>query len=181
MAAETVGRGQIGPVARMLAWVVVVVGLMGAGCASVDPALPVARQGTPGRGIYEPLPTGSFQQVTAPAAGPVVLLFQSPRCPYCRAVMKSVRAGVAQKGKPWKVYTVDVAQEPALRAQLGVGPVPCLVYFRDGQEVERSTGWRPSMVLNSTLDSFFRQSAWARALQPRPMALKTGCGGVAPG
>ena len=145
-----------GSVARVLAWAVAVAGLMGAGCASVDPALPVARQGRAVAGIYEPLPAGSFQQVTAPTAGPVVLLFQSPNCPYCRAVMKSVRAGVVRKGKPWKVYTVDVAQEPALRAQLGVGPVPCLVYFRDGQEIDRSTGWRPSFSLNSTLDGFFR-------------------------
>jgi thioredoxin-like negative regulator of GroEL len=68
--------------------------------------------------------------------------------------MSSVRSGVA-KGKPWVVYTVDVFQHASLRQQLGVGPVPCMVYFKDGREVERSTGWRPGFVLGGKLDSFF--------------------------
>ena len=153
MATGTVEHRRTGLIARMLVSTVVMAGLMGAGCASLDPALPAPRQGT---GRYEPLPAGGIEQVRRPGASPVVLLFQSPRCPYCRAVMRSVRAGVADRGKPWVIYTVDVAQEPALRSELGVGPVPCMIYYRDGQEVDRSTGWRPGFSLNSRLDHFFR-------------------------
>ena len=127
------------------------VGALLTGCASVDPGT------SPGRraGRFEPLPVGGFAHVSQGTSGPAVLLFQSERCPYCRAVMRSVRKGVA-KGKPWTVYTVDVRQEPALRQQLGVGPVPCLVYFKGGQEVDRSTGWRPGVSLKGKLNRFFR-------------------------
>lgn len=146
----TTGTGE----RKWAGWLVgmALVGLLGVGCASVDPMQPLPRQGT---GRYEPLPAGGIDQVRHPSAGPVVLLFQSPRCPYCKAVMRSVRSGVAE-GKPWVVYTVDVAQEPALRAELGVGPVPCLIYFRNGQEIDRSTGWRPGFSLNGKFDHFFR-------------------------
>jgi thioredoxin-like negative regulator of GroEL len=49
-----------------------------------------------------------------------------------------------------------VFAEPGLRQQLGVGPVPCVVYFRDGKEVDRGTGWRPGFVVNSAFDKFFQ-------------------------
>jgi len=127
------------------AWVV------GGGCASVDSSQAVARQGG---GRYEPLPPGGFGQVVSPGSGPLVLLFYSPSCPYCKGLMKKTRAGVA-KGRPWVIYTINVRDEPYLRSQLGVGPVPCLVYYRNGQEVERTTGWRPGFALSSKLNSFF--------------------------
>jgi thioredoxin 1 len=126
--------------------------LLGVGCASVDPTLPVARRSS---GRYEALPTGGFDQVTRPGAGPVVLFFYSPSCPYCKALMKKARAGV-EDGKPWLIYTVNIREEPYLRSQLGVGPVPCLIYYRNGQEVDRTTGWRPGFALSGRLDKFFR-------------------------
>jgi thioredoxin 1 len=126
--------------------------LLAAGCATVPPETAVSRAG---QGRYEPLPAGGFAQVVQRSSGPVVLLFESPNCPYCRSLMASVRKGVA-KGKPWVVYTVNVFEDPGLRQQFGVGPVPCLVYFRDGKEVDRSTGWRPSFLVSGSLNSFFR-------------------------
>lgn len=140
------GRGS-----HLLFWAVLAAGVLGVGCASVDSALPVARQGS---GRYEALPSGGFQQVTRPGSGPVVLLFYSPSCPYCKTLMKKVRAGVAA-GKPWVIYMVNIREEPYLRSQLGVGPVPCLIYYRNGQEVDRTTGWRPGFALSGKLDSFF--------------------------
>lgn len=132
---------------RVAVGMAVLLGALLTGCASVDSG---ARAGR-----FEPLPAGGFEQVSRGTSGPAVLLFQSERCPYCRAVMRSVRKGVA-KGKPWTVYTVDVRQDPVLRQQLGVGPVPCLIYFKNGQEVDRSTGWRPSISLKGKLNRFFR-------------------------
>jgi thioredoxin-like negative regulator of GroEL len=126
--------------------------LLMVGCASVAPETAVSGS-VPGR--YEPLPAGGFEQIVQRSSGPVVLLFESPNCPYCRALMGSVRKGVAG-GKPWIVYTVDVFEDPALRQQFAVGPVPCLVYLKDGKEVDRSTGWRPGFVVSGSLNSFFQ-------------------------
>lgn len=134
-------------------WFVTAVALVvfAAGCASVDPTLAV-RGGGPGR--YEPLPEGGYARLVQSTAGPVLLAFHSPNCPYCGSLLKTLRSGVAQ-GKPWVVYTVDVREETALRGRLGVGPVPTLVYYRNGQEVDRSMGWRPGILLSGRIDRFF--------------------------
>ena len=124
-------------------------GALLSGCASTPSG------GSAGARRLEPLPAGGYQRLVEQSSSPVVLLFRSANCSYCKGVASHIDEDLA-KGKPWVVYAVDIHQEPRLRHQFQVGAVPCLVFLRNGQEVDRNTGWRPFFAVRGKLDRFFR-------------------------
>lgn len=120
-----------------------------AGCATtaVDPDAPPAYRSV--SGVTE------FDRLVRKSAKPVLCVFHSLRCAYCRATLTTqLPALAATYGSRLDITAVDITANRDLAAEFGVSGVPVLVFFAAGQEVKRLNGYRPQFMLNWSVSSF---------------------------
>ena len=87
--------------------------------------------------------------------GPCVLIYHSPRCEFCRAVLRAMTSALPDLGPQAVIYTLDIDGNPDVRDAMGIGPVPVVVFLRDGVEVRRWRLYRPGFVVRAGLRRFF--------------------------
>jgi len=96
-------------------------------------------------------PTGGMYAATDPATAPVsrsgmvLLVFETDDCAYCRMFRKEIRPTYEQgaRAKAVPMHFVDALQVDAEKVGLA-GPVnvlPTVILVKDGQEVDRLTGY----------------------------------------
>jgi len=93
------------------------------------------------------LNTDEFEAMVIQAEKPTMVEFGAPWCGPCK-MLEPVLEDLAEEleGKV-DFYTVDVDHNPELVMAHGVMGVPTVILFRDGQAVNRITGYRPKKVL----------------------------------
>jgi thioredoxin 1 len=74
--------------------------------------------------------------------GVVFVDFWAPWCGPCR-MMAPVYDKIAQKYPQIKFCKVDTTQSQQKAMEYSVSGIPCIVIFRNGQEVERLVGFQP--------------------------------------
>jgi len=93
------------------------------------------------------LNSDEFETKVLAVANPVMVEFGAPWCGPCKMLEPVLEEmAVEYKGKV-DFYTVDVDQNPDLVMAHGVMGVPTVILFRDGQAVNRMTGYRPKKAL----------------------------------
>ncbi len=97
----------------------------------------------------------ALNAVLAAPAGRSIVIFHSPRCDFCRATLRSVERVLPELSSDAVVYTVDIDSQPLIRDTLGIGPVPVVVFLRDGAEVKRWNVYRPAFLVRRALVRFF--------------------------
>lgn len=70
-----------------------------------------------------------------------VLFFTADYCGACRSVKGTVSK---LRGQGFPIRTVNVQSNPKLAEYFGISAIPCFVYVKDGQEVDRLTGAYPA-------------------------------------
>ena len=70
---------------------------------------------------------------------PVLADFNAEWCGPCRS-MKSMLEEMAETNPGYKIVSIDIDAEDELAEDYDVSSIPCLVVFRDGEEVNRSVG-----------------------------------------
>ena len=94
-----------------------------------------------------PLHKDEFEEKVLKAPNAVMVEFGAPWCGPCKMLEPVLEElAVAYKGKV-DFYTVDVDQNPDLVMAHGVMGVPTVILFRDGQPINRMTGYRPKKAL----------------------------------
>jgi len=94
-----------------------------------------------------------FDRVVLKAGVPVLVDFWATWCEPCRAVAPVVEELAREYAGRALIAKLDVDANPITAQEYRVQSVPTLLYFRDGQEVDRVVGAQPAHVLRQKLEA----------------------------
>lgn len=83
---------------------------------------------------------------------PVLVDFWAPWCGPCRAVAPTVDALATEFAGRAKVVKVNTDEDQDIAVKYGVGSIPTLMVFKNGEMVERVVGNRPKPELAALLN-----------------------------
>lgn len=83
---------------------------------------------------------------------PVVVDFWAPWCGPCKQIGPALEEISEEMDGKVKVVKVDVDENPASAAALGVRGIPALFVFKDGEVVSNKTGAAPKASLQSWIE-----------------------------
>ena len=93
----------------------------------------------------------NFAQEVLQSEKPVLLDFWASWCGPCR-MLSPIVDEVAEERTDVKVGKVNVDDEQELAIRYGVMSIPTVIFFKDGQEIDRKVGVMPPQVFTQVLD-----------------------------
>ena len=99
----------------------------------------------------------TFDAEVAAHPGVVMVDFGADWCPPCRLIAPVVEQLAAEYAGRARVATLDVDANPATMARFNVRSLPTLLFFRDGQVVDRVVGAVPRATLEARLTQHLAQ------------------------
>ena len=94
-----------------------------------------------------PVTDANFDSEVLKAGTPVLVDFWAPWCGPCRAVAPAVDAIANEFSGRVKVVKLNTDEEQQVAIKYGVGSIPTLMVFKNGEMVERVLGIRPQAEL----------------------------------
>lgn len=83
----------------------------------------------------------NFEREVLNSEKPVLVDFNATWCPPCQA-LHPVLEELASENQDIKIVTVDIDDQDVLAEQYEVSSIPCLVAFKNGEELTRSVGMK---------------------------------------
>lgn len=95
----------------------------------------------------------NFNQEVLESSIPVLVDLWAPWCMPCRMISPIVEEiGNDNQGK-LKVCKLNTDENQNIAAQYGIQGIPTLLFFKDGQEVDRIVGVTPKPIIQQKLDA----------------------------
>ena len=85
----------------------------------------------------------NFEQEVLQSDKPVLVDFNADWCGPCR-MLSPILHQIADSQDKFKVVSVNIDDEDLLAEDYDVSSIPCLVAFKNGEEVAREVGFRPA-------------------------------------
>ena len=92
----------------------------------------------------------TFQSDVLQSDKPVLVDFWAPWCGPCRMLAPIVEK-LASRTSNVKFVKLNTDENPNLAGQYHVSGIPCLILFKDGQEVDRIVGYVPENAIASMI------------------------------
>jgi len=98
----------------------------------------------------------NFQQEVLESSIPVLVDLWAPWCMPCRMISPIVEElGNDNQGK-LKVCKLNTDENQNIAARYGIQGIPTLLFFKDGQEVDRIVGVTPKPIIQQKLDAILQ-------------------------
>ena len=81
----------------------------------------------------------SFEKEVLKSETPVLVDFYASWCGPCR-MLRPILDQIADSRADFKIVSVNVDDEENLANEYGIFSIPCLIFFKDGKEINRSVG-----------------------------------------
>jgi thioredoxin 1 len=94
----------------------------------------------------------SFEEEVVKADLPVVVDFGAEWCGPCRSLDPIVESLAEEYAGKVKFVSVNIDENRATPTQFGIMAVPTLILFRDGELVDKITGFKPRAILEKHLE-----------------------------
>jgi len=95
----------------------------------------------------------NFQREVLESSIPVLVDLWAPWCMPCRMITPIVEElGNDNQGK-LKVCKLNTDENQNIAARYGIQGIPTLLFFKDGQEVDRIVGVTPKPIIQKKLDA----------------------------
>lgn len=91
----------------------------------------------------------AFDTEVLASSHPVLVDFWAPWCVKCKAMAPAIAQLAEEHAEDLRVVTMDVEQNPATAARLGVISLPALKLFVGGEVVKSWTGAMPGRVFEA--------------------------------
>ena len=88
----------------------------------------------------------NFKKEVLESKVPVLVDFNAKWCPPCQA-LHPILEELAEERDDFKIVAVDIDEQDELAEQYEVSSIPCVVVFKDGEEVDRRIGMQPKKRL----------------------------------
>lgn len=82
----------------------------------------------------------TFEEKVLKSSKPVLVDFFAPWCGPCRALSPVVDEIASEANGRYEVYKVNVDESPRTAAELGIRSVPTLMVFKNGTNLQQTTG-----------------------------------------
>lgn len=90
--------------------------------------------------------TANFETEVLKSEKPVLIDFWATWCGPCK-MLSPIVDELSEEVDTVKFVGVDVDQSERLAIKYGISSIPCLVLFKDGEEVKRTVGVQPKPAL----------------------------------
>jgi len=100
---------------------------------------------------------GNFEDEVLRSSSPVVVDFWAPWCGPCRMIAPITEKLAKEYQGRLKFCKLNVDENPQMASKYQVLSIPQILFFKDGQVVDESTGAVPESVLRSKAESALQQ------------------------
>lgn len=92
----------------------------------------------------------NFEDVVLKSEVPVLVDFNADWCGPCR-MLSPILDELASERADYKIVSINIDEEDELAEEYNVKSIPCLVFFKDGKEVNRSVGLKSKDAIESMM------------------------------
>ena len=98
----------------------------------------------------------NFQQEVLESSIPVLVDLWAPWCMPCRMISPIVEELSNENQGKLKVCKLNTDENQNIAARYGIQGIPTLLFFKDGQEVDRIVGVTPKPIIQQKLDAILK-------------------------
>jgi thioredoxin 1 len=97
----------------------------------------------------------NFEELVVKSGKPAVIDLWAEWCGPCRMVGPMIEELAHEYGDKANIGKLDVDNNPAITAKYGIRNIPTILFFKNGQMVDKQVGVAPKATIKQKIDLLF--------------------------